>query len=104
MSRQTAPVPHENGCRIARLRLERRRIQRGSPGPLARRDRLGAFRDRLRQSAGEHRFVLRGGALNILLTGATGKVGRHVTEGLVASGHHVRALTRPRRTPRRPPA
>lgn len=32
--------------------------------------------------------------MNILLTGATGKVGRHVTEGLVASGHQVRALTR----------
>ncbi|WP_030181387.1 NAD(P)H-binding protein [Streptomyces violaceorubidus] len=32
--------------------------------------------------------------MNILLTGATGKVGRHVTQGLVASGHQVRALTR----------
>ncbi|GGW19101.1 NAD(P)H-binding protein [Streptomyces capoamus] len=32
--------------------------------------------------------------MNILLTGATGKVGRHVTEGVVARGHHVRALTR----------
>ncbi|MFJ7075908.1 NAD(P)H-binding protein [Streptomyces sp. NPDC098781] len=32
--------------------------------------------------------------MNILLTGATGKVGRYVTEGLTASGHHVRALTR----------
>ncbi|MEU3793613.1 NAD(P)H-binding protein [Streptomyces fructofermentans] len=32
--------------------------------------------------------------MNILLTGATGKVGRHVTQTLVASGHRVRALTR----------
>jgi uncharacterized protein YbjT (DUF2867 family) len=32
--------------------------------------------------------------LNILLTGATGKVGRHVARSLAASGHHVRALTR----------
>ncbi|MFE9674875.1 NAD(P)H-binding protein [Streptomyces sp. NPDC006259] len=32
--------------------------------------------------------------MNILLTGATGQVGRHVTEGLAASGHRVRALTR----------
>ncbi|MFE9119643.1 NAD(P)H-binding protein [Streptomyces sp. NPDC007172] len=32
--------------------------------------------------------------MNILVTGATGKVGRHVADGLVAKGHHVRALTR----------
>ncbi|MFH8463654.1 NAD(P)H-binding protein [Streptomyces sp. NPDC017991] len=32
--------------------------------------------------------------MNILLTGATGKVGRHVTRSLLASGHQVRALTR----------
>lgn len=32
--------------------------------------------------------------MNILLTGATGRVGRHVADGLVAMGHHVRALTR----------
>ncbi|MGW6011242.1 NAD(P)H-binding protein [Streptomyces sp. NPDC055210] len=32
--------------------------------------------------------------MNILLTGATGKVGRHVAQSLAASGHHVRALTR----------
>ncbi|MEU1516837.1 NAD(P)H-binding protein [Streptomyces sp. NPDC005811] len=32
--------------------------------------------------------------MNILLTGATGKVGRHVTEGVLARGHRVRALSR----------
>ncbi|MCX4766688.1 NAD(P)H-binding protein [Streptomyces sp. NBC_01275] len=32
--------------------------------------------------------------MNILLTGATGQVGRHVTRSLAASGHRVRALTR----------
>ena len=29
----------------------------------------------------------------VLITGATGKIGRHVVEGLLARGYHVRALT-----------
>jgi uncharacterized protein YbjT (DUF2867 family) len=32
--------------------------------------------------------------LTILVTGATGKVGRHLVRHLLADGHHVRALTR----------
>ncbi|SDE29871.1 SDR family oxidoreductase [Auraticoccus monumenti] len=32
--------------------------------------------------------------LTVLVTGATGKVGRHLVRHLLADGHHVRALTR----------
>jgi uncharacterized protein YbjT (DUF2867 family) len=41
--------------------------------------------------------------MNILLTGATGFVGSHMLERLVADGHHVRALVRDRMALDKPP-